>query len=180
MDQDTGFEPAAATCDRIWVAYEAHAAELRRYATGRLRDRRGRRHRPGVIPSACPRVASPSVPAATASLALSGGPQPHHLGGRRATVARRQAARDRFDDVTRESPESAFLVSERRRTLGTAMEAVGPASRTGLILAAQGFSGREIAEVLGRSDGATRTLLCRARRHVRDELAGQEAALLAG
>ena len=38
MDQHTGFASAAATSDRIWIAYEAHAAELRRYATGRLRD----------------------------------------------------------------------------------------------------------------------------------------------
>lgn len=181
MDQDTGFEPAAATCDRIWVAYEAHAAELRRYATGRLRDADAAED---IVQESFLRLALesqarryPRQPRAwlyrvARNLIISG--------GRRATVARRQAARDRFDDVTRESPESAFLVSERRRTLGTAMEAVGPASRTGLILAAQGFSGREISEVLGRSDGATRTLLCRARRHVRDELAGQEAALLAG
>lgn len=56
------------------------------------------------------------------------------------------------------------------------MDAAGPDARTGLILAAQGYSGREIAEVLGRSEAATRTLMCRARRDIRRELTNQDAA----
>ena len=36
--------------------------------------------------------------------------------------------------------------------------------------AAQGFSGREIAQALGRSEVATRALMCRARVRLRTEL----------
>ncbi|HMJ81385.1 MAG TPA: sigma factor-like helix-turn-helix DNA-binding protein, partial [Candidatus Dormibacteraeota bacterium] len=43
--------------------------------------------------------------------------------------------------------------------------------RLALLLAAQGQSGREIAAALGRTESATRTILCRARRRLRDELA---------
>ena len=45
--------------------------------------------------------------------------------------------------------------------------------RTALLLSAQGFSGEEIAQAIGRSNGATRTMLCRARVRVRLELERQ-------
>jgi RNA polymerase sigma-70 factor (ECF subfamily) len=101
-------------------------------------------------------------------------------GARRAAVARRQSAQDPFADVVLESPEIHVPASERRRILAIAMEAGGPDGRTGLILAAQGYSGREIAEVLGRSEAATRTLMCRARGSVRRQLTSQEATHVAG
>ena len=53
-----------------------------------------------------------------------------------------------------------------RRTL----DAMSPDSRTALLLAANGFSGREIAHALGRTELATRALLCRARTHLRETL----------
>ena len=42
--------------------------------------------------------------------------------------------------------------------------------RTALMLAAHGFSGREIAAALGRSELATRSLICRARIRLRERL----------
>jgi DNA-directed RNA polymerase specialized sigma24 family protein len=42
--------------------------------------------------------------------------------------------------------------------------------RNALVLAAQGYHGPEIAASLGRTSGATRTLLCRARSKVRGQL----------
>jgi len=42
--------------------------------------------------------------------------------------------------------------------------------RTALLLSAHGFAGREICAVLGRSDGATRTLLTRARIRLRERV----------
>jgi len=42
-------------------------------------------------------------------------------------------------------------------------------------MASQGYTGREIAVLLGRSEAATRTLMCRARGDLRRALAGQES-----
>jgi DNA-directed RNA polymerase specialized sigma24 family protein len=42
--------------------------------------------------------------------------------------------------------------------------------RTALLMAAQGVSGIEIADYLGRSPAATRTMMCRARLRLRAEL----------
>jgi len=47
---------------------------------------------------------------------------------------------------------------------------LAPDARVALLLAAQGFSGREIAETIGRSEIATRTLMCRARLDLRRRL----------
>ena len=51
-----------------------------------------------------------------------------------------------------------------------------PVARTALLLAAEGFSGAEIAAAIGRSESATRTLLCRTRLRVRGRLESPEAA----
>ena len=42
------------------------------------------------------------------------------------------------------------------------------------MLAAHGFSGREIAATLGRSELATRSLICRARLRLRERLESTE------
>lgn len=47
-------------------------------------------------------------------------------------------------------------------------------ARTALLLAAHGFSGREVAEALGRTELATRSLICRARLRLREHLGGTE------
>jgi RNA polymerase sigma-70 factor (ECF subfamily) len=99
---------------------------------------------------------------------------------RRGTVARRHIDRQRPDEETHNSPESIWLASERCRDLGQAMAIVPPDGRMGLIMAAEGYSGREIAVVLGRSEAATRTLLCRTRREVRRELTSQQILSIAG
>ena len=44
------------------------------------------------------------------------------------------------------------------------------------MLAAHGFSGREVAEAIGRSELATRTLLCRARLRLRERLESTEGS----
>jgi len=43
-------------------------------------------------------------------------------------------------------------------------------ARTCLLMAANGFSGREIADAIGRSELATRALICRARIRLRESL----------
>jgi RNA polymerase sigma-70 factor, ECF subfamily len=65
------------------------------------------------------------------------------------------------------SPESEALRVERDSELHTALATLPPDARAALLLAAQGFSGQEIAESIGRTEGATRTLLCRSRVQLR-------------
>jgi RNA polymerase sigma factor (sigma-70 family) len=64
-------------------------------------------------------------------------------------------------------PESEALRIERDSELHTALAQLAPDGRAALLLAAQGFSGQEIASSIGRTEAATRTLLCRARVQLR-------------
>ena len=74
------------------------------------------------------------------------------------------------------SPESEVLRTERDSELHTALATIAPDARAALLLAAQGFDGREIAEAIGRTEGATRTLLCRSRVALRLVLEAREGA----
>jgi DNA-directed RNA polymerase specialized sigma24 family protein len=69
-----------------------------------------------------------------------------------------------------ESPESGVLARERTSAIDAALARLPTEARTALLLSADGFSGAEIAAAIGRSHGATRTLLSRARVRVRLEL----------
>jgi RNA polymerase sigma factor (sigma-70 family) len=95
--------------------------------------------------------------------------------GRRLASARRWF--DRFGiaehrAATVESPEGRLLRHESFVDLDDALGHLDPHARAALLLAAEGFSGHEIAEAIGRSEAATRTLMCRARSRVRHDLAG--------
>jgi RNA polymerase sigma-70 factor (ECF subfamily) len=65
------------------------------------------------------------------------------------------------------SPEVLALTAERNLSLRVAVEGLGATDQRALILSANGYRGPEIARSIGRSDAATRTLLCRARSKVR-------------
>jgi RNA polymerase sigma-70 factor (ECF subfamily) len=65
------------------------------------------------------------------------------------------------------TPETEALRAERGSELHGALADLQPDARAALLLAAQGFDGREIAASIGRSEGATRTLLCRSRVQLR-------------
>jgi RNA polymerase sigma-70 factor (ECF subfamily) len=67
-------------------------------------------------------------------------------------------------------PETEYLAGEASRGMHAALAELSADERTGLILAAQGFSGAEIAISIGRSQAATRTLMCRARAKLRVRL----------
>jgi RNA polymerase sigma-70 factor (ECF subfamily) len=93
--------------------------------------------------------------------------------------ARRTAVADRFKAVLAlrgqvESPEADAIRGEQQAHLRRALGDLPADARTALLLAAHGFSGHEIARVLGRTDGATRTLLCRARIRLRERFAAHE------
>lgn len=171
------------TLDRNLISetWEAHAADLRRFATARVRDPSAA---DDLVQEAFLRLAQesrasryPTQPRAwlfsvVRNLVISG--------ARHTAVVRRQATAEPPVVATLESPEARFLAFERRQVLQVALAATVPDGQRGLLLAAQGYTGREIAEVLGRSVGATRTLLCRARKDVRRELVSRDSASLAG
>ncbi len=96
--------------------------------------------------------------------------------GRRLRVAARveQFLRGRDGGRTADGPEREVLRRELRDDLGTALATVGPEARAALLLAAQGFDGATIASMIGRSESATRTLMCRARMRLRDLLREDE------
>lgn len=67
-------------------------------------------------------------------------------------------------------PEEAAIEHE---TASAAVQALGSLSasvRQALVLAAHGCTGTEIAATIGRTPGATRTMLCRARTRIREEM----------
>ena len=64
-------------------------------------------------------------------------------------------------------PETDFLRTERNSELYRAMASLPPDARAALLLAAQGFDGRVIAASIGRTEGATRTLMSRSRAQLR-------------
>jgi RNA polymerase sigma factor (sigma-70 family) len=94
--------------------------------------------------------------------------------GRRLLSARRWFDRvgvPSHREAAVESPEGRLLDREAFEDLDAALGVLPADARTALLLAAEGFSGREIATALGRTDSAVRTMLCRARIRVRNELA---------
>ena len=153
-------------------AYEELAPGLRRYAQARTRDealaedvvqeafmRLAIAERTGSTPD-CRRAWLTRV---VLNLIISG--------ARRADVARRHTLPVTLDDVTTVSPEALVLASERDDALRATLRTASPVARRSLVLAAEGYSGREIARAIGRTEGATRTLMSRARGELRRELA---------
>ncbi len=74
-----------------------------------------------------------------------------------------------------DAPETSFLQREGRAALVGVLADLDPGARAALLLASEGFSGAEIAAAIGRSEAATRTLLCRTRMRVRSRLESAEA-----
>jgi RNA polymerase sigma-70 factor, ECF subfamily len=64
-------------------------------------------------------------------------------------------------------PEGEALRTEREAELHLALATLEPDGRAALLLSAQGFAGREIAASIGRTEAATRTLMCRSRIQLR-------------
>jgi DNA-directed RNA polymerase specialized sigma24 family protein len=79
----------------------------------------------------------------------------------------------RLTDADAHGPttEDAIIRRERDAAIVDALARTAEDDRTAMLLAAQGYRGEEIAERIGRSELATRTLLCRARGRLRVRLA---------
>jgi RNA polymerase sigma-70 factor (ECF subfamily) len=97
---------------------------------------------------------------------------------RRRSTARQWLEGQRRSDHLRvvESPEAQMLRRERAGRLEQALGRLPADARVALLLSSDGFSGEEIASVIGRSHNATRSLLTRARIALRNELAGEDGA----
>jgi RNA polymerase sigma-70 factor (ECF subfamily) len=92
--------------------------------------------------------------------------------GRRGVVARRYVERaPRPDDEV--AAEVEMLRHEMGEALVAALAILTIEARTALVMAANGFSGREIAASIGRSEPATRTLMFRARERLRSFLVAE-------
>lgn len=91
---------------------------------------------------------------------------------RRRSIAERwrHVLRPRDDELRDEAAEDTVIRREQNGDMRRALEALPREHRAALLLAADGFSGREIARVLGRSEGATRNILWRSRLALRDRL----------
>ena len=89
--------------------------------------------------------------------------------GRRISVADRRAGELPQPSIVA-SPEADAVKAEEAAAVRSAVTELEGDDREAVILAAHGFRGPEIAERIGRSNGATRTLLCRARAKVREQL----------
>jgi DNA-directed RNA polymerase specialized sigma24 family protein len=92
--------------------------------------------------------------------------------GRRATIATRYLPFLVSRDVG-ETPEARHLRLELGAELTAALTDLSGDERTCLLLSAGGFRGLEIADVIGRTHGATRTLLTRTRLKVQARLSGE-------
>jgi RNA polymerase sigma-70 factor (ECF subfamily) len=90
--------------------------------------------------------------------------------GRRRNIAARRSREVATRD-TAPSPEDELLQREARRQLDGRLAGLPPHARAALVLAAHGYSGPEIARLIGRSELATRSLLCRYRGRLRTESA---------
>ena len=162
----------SASDDRaIAAAYVAHASQLR----GRfLRRTRDEARADDLVQDAFARLVVQS----------RAGLMPDNVGGwlyrvgmnllaseaRHRAVAQRKAAYLATDDLD-PSPEGAAECHELEGRLRSALAAMAPIDRTAIMLAAGGRTGGDIARRLGRSECATRTLLCRARSKLRSTLA---------
>jgi RNA polymerase sigma-70 factor, ECF subfamily len=92
------------------------------------------------------------------------------LGRRKAVAARSHPVLEPADEP--DSPEQTLVKLERQREMDAVLTELDPIHRQALTLAALGYRAPEIARSIGRTDGATRTLLCRVRAKVRAEMTG--------
>jgi RNA polymerase sigma factor (sigma-70 family) len=79
------------------------------------------------------------------------------------------------DEGVADGPEAEAISREEHRALRAALDTMPHDARRALVLEGQGFEPAEIAPIIGRTGQATRTLLCRARRRLRETLVLQPA-----
>lgn len=161
----------------VGSAYLAHSVPLQRYLTSITRD-----------PAAAEDLTHDAFERLTTEARAGRVPDDinawlHRVGynlamsrGRRISVADRRRAELVVSDWA-PSPESLTVAGEEQRAVCAALDGLGVIDRQALILASQGYRAAEIARSIGRSDVATRTLLCRARAKVRAVMVASQPRL---
>jgi RNA polymerase sigma-70 factor, ECF subfamily len=153
--------------DIVMRAFEEHAGKLTGFAFGMTRDRDVaddlvQESFLRLVKELAADRAPDNIPAwlfrVCANLATSR--------GRRATVAQRflSSVRSLPDEAPADVPT---LRRETSAVLLAGLATVPSDARAALLMASQGFTGREIAEAIGRSEMATRTMMFRAREKLR-------------
>jgi DNA-directed RNA polymerase specialized sigma24 family protein len=94
--------------------------------------------------------------------------------GRRQSVADRHLGELVRPDIA-PSPEAAAIHGEEQRVAAAALRGLPIVHQRAVVMAAYGVDGPAIARAIGRSQGATRTLLCRARARLRTSLLAADA-----
>jgi RNA polymerase sigma factor (sigma-70 family) len=163
----------------VGTAYVAHSAALLRYLTALTRDAEAAED---LTHDAFERLTS-QVRAGRAPDDAGG--WLHRVGhnlamsrGRRISVADRRRS-ELLDRNVAPSPETIAVADEDQAAVCAVLDALGPVDRQALILASHGYRGAEIASAIGRSDVATRTLMCRARARVRALMIADGASAIA-
>jgi RNA polymerase sigma factor (sigma-70 family) len=160
-------EPVAAVASPASLAYDEHGEALRRFLARHTRDAAAAED---LAHEAFVRFITESA----------AGRSPTHVrawlfrvalnlaasGARHEGVASRRAA-DLVRHETSPSPEELLMDREASRSLTELLDALPHDARTALLLTAHGYSSAEIAQRIGRSQLATRSLICRQRTRLR-------------
>ena len=157
--------------ETLTLAFTTHHAALLRQLTAYTRDRDAAED---IVQEAFVRL----------TRSVSAGATPDDVGAWTYRVAmnlaasrgrKLQTARRYPDASPRPAPEPGPVemceARELGRRLAEALTLLPADHRQAILMAAQGLSSSAVAAVLGRTTGATRTLLCRARSRVRADLA---------
>ena len=159
----------------VGSAYATYAGSVRRYLTGVTRD-----------VSAAEDLTHDAFLRLTVEVRAGRTPDDigawlHRVGhnlamsrGRRIQVAERHVA-ELARPHPAPSPESAAIHDEEHGAAMDALRLLPIVHQQAMILASFGVGGPEIAQSIGRTQAATRTLLCRARARVRTSLLAAEA-----
>jgi RNA polymerase sigma-70 factor (ECF subfamily) len=169
-------DAAAESVDNLVVELtEAHRPGLERYVRTLVRDSD---EAADIVQEACVRLlvvaradGLPESPGAWMARVA------HNLvvsAARRRQTADRKADRLVPETATR-STEDTMIARERDAEVHRALAAARTDDREAIVLAASGYHTREIADRIGRTELATRALLCRARGRVRRSLEAQGA-----
>lgn len=164
-------EPVAALASPAALAYADHADALRAQLTAFTRDAGAAED---LLHEAFLRLLTE----------LAAGRAPHHVRAwlfrvainlatsraRHHGVARRRAAELVRQELA-PSPEELLISREAASLLAGRLDGLPEDARAALLLSAHGFSGAEIARHIGRSELATRSLICRHRSRLRQPVA---------
>ncbi|MCU0479309.1 MAG: sigma-70 family RNA polymerase sigma factor [Chloroflexi bacterium] len=168
---------AAAPASVVAAAYAAHAPELHAYVLARFR---GNVAAEDVVQEAFARLVR-EVAAGRAPDAVR--PWLYRVAHNLAVSELRGPGRREaeLDVPGRPEPRAASAEAELESwsldgELQAALGTLSPAARRSVLMAADGYTSREIASAVGRTELASRALLCRARRSLRELLAGTELA----